>query len=826
MKSMKKCVVTKEKISKSIKLDKRRDRRRSSAGMFYTSSAGAVTSLILIATLSFLSSAFLNITGLAGANTYADSISMTVSTDNLTINMAPMSSSGEFAKSANMNIAVSTTSSSGYNLSIASSTGNTNLTSGSNSITSISSAISESTFSSSSTYNNQWGYKPSNLYNSSTEQIVTNTDFRPLPGTAGEIIAKTKCANGTSPCTNPVDNYTLSIGTRTTNTTPEGNYVSDTFIIAAVTNKGVITCDSSKLCVQYDGNGLSYPGTSSQDPRTVNNVNYNSTTTSQTITKYAHTPNVSDAGEASGTYSSSMDTTDTVTIDGAASLNVTIYYDAESTSYDWVSVYQSPFDISNNNDATVSTITGNLSGKLSGRKSGRTKTYSSWYTKSYTVSGDTVKFHFISDSSSNYYGYYAIITGTSTVYERSVSSGEYATPTGTNSVFHGWSTSQTTPGSGLPSDVEYANESEILTKMPGDEGETKTLYAVWQQGYPITFTYDSNVTKIDVLDASGATVGTITSSGQSLVLAQGDTYTIKPVHATGYATNTITKTSGAGTISGKQFTVGAGSATLSVTSKLWDGTMQSFDCSILANIGDTTNARDTRDNEVYLIGKLADGKCWMLDNLRLDLRNSTVLNNTTESNTNASTTTLNYLKNGGGSTSDRYPTAKINNVPWTSSSQNYYSIPMTISTYKDQTTKSYGEGSGKIGVYYNYCAASAGNYCFGDGTKAGSPSGNATEDICPKGWRMPTGGSSSEYQALYTAYSSDVTSFLNALSTPLSGYFYSGSADSQGTFGDFWSSTYYFANYMYELYVDSYSVKPSGSNYRNRGYSVRCLLSS
>ena len=249
--------------------------------------------------------------------------------------------------------------------------------------------------------------------------------------------------------------------------------------------------------------------------------------------------------------------------------------------------------------------------------------------------------------------------------------------------------------------------------------------------------------------------------------------------------------------------------------------MTSSDCTTTA-----TTVYDNRDEEPYLVQRLADGKCWMLDNLRLDLRNSTVLNNTTESNTNASTTTLNYLKNGGGSTSDRYPTAKINNVPWTSSDQNYFSIPMTISTYKDQTITSYGEGSGKIGVYYNYCAASAGNYCFGDGTDKGSPSGNATEDICPKGWRMPTGDDSGEYQALYTAYSSDATSFRNALSTPLSGYFRSDSAHDQGTDGYFWSSTYSGTGDMYRLRVNSSNVHPSNNDDRYRGLSVRCLLGS
>ena len=251
-------------------------------------------------------------------------------------------------------------------------------------------------------------------------------------------------------------------------------------------------------------------------------------------------------------------------------------------------------------------------------------------------------------------------------------------------------------------------------------------------------------------------------------------------------------------------------------------------CSSLA-VGDTDQVYDTRDNEVYLVGKLADNKCWMLDNLRLDLGNTTVLNNTTASNTNASATSLNYMKNGGGTTSDKYPTAKINNVAWTSSSQNYYSIPMTVSSGNGWTKDTvasvkYGSGSGKIGVYYNYCAASAGSYCYGNGKSEGTSSGNAEEDICPAGWRMPTGGSSGEYQALYTAYSSDATNLKTALSTPLSGSFYDGSASVQGSSGYFWSSARSNDGSMYYLGVYSSDVFPHSGGSRNFGNSVRCLL--
>ena len=256
-------------------------------------------------------------------------------------------------------------------------------------------------------------------------------------------------------------------------------------------------------------------------------------------------------------------------------------------------------------------------------------------------------------------------------------------------------------------------------------------------------------------------------------------------------------------------------------------TMAIADCPTAAPLEVT----DARDGETYKVQQLADGNCWMLDNLRLDLTDSDVLNNTTASNTNASATSLGYLKNGGGTTSDQYPTAPLNNETWSSSSQNFYSVPMTISTYKDQTTTSYGNGSGKIGIYYNYCAASAGSYCYGNGTSAGTSSGNATEDLCPAGWRMPTGGSSGEYNSLYGYYNTTQTATNTAslqynLSTPRSGYFYSGSAVNQGSNGYFWSSTRYNDTSMYYLRVDSSSVYPAIDYSRLVGISLRCLLDS
>ena len=755
-------------------------------------------------------------------STYAtDSITLNIDTNNLAINLIPSSSAGDFAKSNNMNISVSTTSTSGYTLGIASSTGSTDLTNQSDNtakITSLTSPISESDFSNSSNtqYNNKWGYKPSQyttLDSGGHPTIHPNTNFRPLPGTTPEIIAKTECANGTAPCTNPTDTYTISIGARANNQTKPGSYNSDTFIITAVTNKSIIECDSSKLCVQYNGNGLTFPETDAQLPRSVNNVNYNSTTTQAQVTKYSHTPNVNDAGTQDGDYPHSANLNDVVTIDGASSVHVSLKYGSEN-NYDW-----SAFWPGNYPDYTAAS---NYSSgvKCGGNTTGRYMGGPATVECDVNISDNSITFAFKSDGSDvggGGFGYYAIITGTGTVLERTLSSGEYAEPNGTNSIFHGWSTTQTTAGGGLPSDVEYADESEVKTKIPGDEGEAKTLYAVWQQGQAIAFTMDSNVSSIAVLNSDGTTAGTITASGQSLVLAQGNTYTIKPTHATGYSTNAITKTTGAGTLSGKSFTVGAGSATLNVTSKPLSP-IQNFNCSSLAT-GATEEVYDKRDNKTYMIGKLADSKCWMLDNLALNpvtLTYDQLYGTGSDAGkmTNASNTTLGYLKNGGGS-------SPYTNVAVSSSlSTDYFDRPLIDADSIDVVPSgapSGGAGSNKVGVYYNYCAASAGSYCYA----IGAGTGNASEDLCPAGWRMPTDGSSGEYQALYTAYSSDATNFKNALSTPLSGIFYDGSAHNQGYRGSFWSSTYYDSYNMYRLNIDPYYVDPSSNTTRLYGIPLR-----
>jgi uncharacterized protein (TIGR02145 family) len=210
---------------------------------------------------------------------------------------------------------------------------------------------------------------------------------------------------------------------------------------------------------------------------------------------------------------------------------------------------------------------------------------------------------------------------------------------------------------------------------------------------------------------------------------------------------------------------------------------------------------DSRDGSEYTIGKLADGNYWMLDNLALGSDTDMTLTNA-DTNMTADSWTL---QAGVTSGLNVYNSAKIN----------------VVSKDTTQPLAMGQSGNGKVGVYYNYCAATVGTYCYPSGSGTGDA--NPNNDICPKNWRMPTGGSSGEYQALRNEYNSD-GAFAAALKTPLSGYFRNGSATSQGSYGYFWSSTLYDGDGMYILDVRTSSVKPLIGTNRNLGMSVRCLF--
>ena len=237
MKFMKKWQTTQTKI----KLAK----RRSSADRLFTSSSvSAVTSLILIAVLSFLSSVFLSVFGLTGANqVYATTSSLTISiTDSVALNIVSTSSDGNFATSdtSTNNISVTTTNGTGYQLGIKASTNNSNAlinsSDSSKTIPSITASISESTYSSSSSYNNTWGYRPSKLNSSS------NSNYLQAPTSSSTITTLDK-TSASNPST--ANTYNLAIGARVNSSTTPGSY-SNTFVLTVVANPAIYSITYNK----------------------------------------------------------------------------------------------------------------------------------------------------------------------------------------------------------------------------------------------------------------------------------------------------------------------------------------------------------------------------------------------------------------------------------------------------------------------------------------------------------------------------------------------------------------------------------------------------
>ena len=121
--------------------------------------------------------------------------------------------------------------------------------------------------------------------------------------------------------------------------------------------------------------------------------------------KVDFTPNLFDNGKTPPTaksyYADSANYNHVIKMPGATKLTLTIYYATESDRYDWLCVFQGEQPTKTANDYSSS-----LTGKIGG---GGALISSYTNTKTVTVNGDSCTICFISDSSSNSYGYYAVI---------------------------------------------------------------------------------------------------------------------------------------------------------------------------------------------------------------------------------------------------------------------------------------------------------------------------------------------------------------------------------------------------------------------------------
>ena len=280
----------------------------------------------------------------------------------------------------------------------------------------------------------------------------------------------------------------------------------------------------------------------------------------------------------------------------------------------------------------------------------------------------------------------------------------------------------------------------------------------------------------------------------------------------------------------------------------WDG------CSSLAQ-GSTTALTDERDGNTYAIAKLKDGKCWTIENLRLE---NTASHNTDGSFAQGYNSSFIGLANpeyanfyyGSTNANSLYSTNGVTDATIAGDYQGYrFPRYSNINTQYRQSNSNYSASNNtySYGNYYTWHAVIADTTHY-------STENQSIENtsLCPKGWRLPKGGSSSnatnsDFWNLgvsimgfappnnyyyYSETNADGDTASKAFRKYPNNFVYSGSYDSsvatsRNLYGYYWSSTVRNQEYSYMLYLYYSSIDPGTDSYnKSIGYSIRCMLDS
>ena len=313
----------------------------------------------------------------------------------------------------------------------------------------------------------------------------------------------------------------------------------------------------------------------------------------------------------------------------------------------------------------------------------------------------------------------------------------------------------------------------------------------------LTVSYGMGVSNIQV---DGVTI----PDGGTIKLEEGFSCLIAMTPSAGYRFDSWSAQSGVIDSASSQmivYTVGSSDTTITANTSYVATEMQNLSSSNCTTTA--SHVRDNRDNHVYTVQRLADGKCWMMENL--DLGRTELTTDLTSSNTNLTNTVT-------ASTFDSWKK--------TSGSGSWTAGEYISAEGMDATSRT------PYGTLYNYCAISAGTIC----STNGGNNDNVASDLCPSGWRLPTGGSSGEFKALYDQTDYNTNAKMRApiasggAAFTLAGYFVS-TPSGQGSNGYCWSSTRYDGSGVYVLYLhNNNGGSPTYNNNRSYGLSARCVL--
>ena len=257
--------------------------------------------------------------------------------------------------------------------------------------------------------------------------------------------------------------------------------------------------------------------------------------------------------------------------------------------------------------------------------------------------------------------------------------------------------------------------------------------------------------------------------------------------------------------------------------------MQDFTMGMCDNLDlhDTKTLIDARDNEKYTVAKLKDGKCWMTQSLRLQLKTNKPL---TVTDSDVSTDW----------TPTRDTETSLDGV-WNADGEG----ENTVRSYIDLTKQDNG-------VYYTQNAATAGTLA-----KTSVSGETALDSVCPKGWRLPRSNpapeaDSSDTYLLVKNYTSDNnkgTGIINEIESivfhggnsfldnaiPGVGFHGARNGDAEamngyGTKAYFWTANAFIYNinnstlgFNFAMLSSNNYIKPNNTGKRINGQQIRCI---
>jgi uncharacterized repeat protein (TIGR02543 family) len=665
------------------------------------------------------------------------------------------SATGTFRESDSADFSVTTNNYSGYTLSIHAAVDDedySKLVNGNSVLNSISSASSASGFN-----NGNWGYKPSKL------NSAANDSFQPAPTYEGTTLDTTAQAN------NEANTYGISIGAKANYGLAAGKY-SNTFVITAVANPVGYSITYNK---NTEDTVTNMPSNQTGDA-SAQSIEISSTTPSRSGYTFVDwcdgtTTTTSSVDSCTGTVYHPGDDYDT---DQTAQNNLvlkamwqqqvasgyTINFDANNGTGS-MNPQVIPYGESDNLDANTFTRTNYVFDGWNTASDGNGTDYAdeasftapvddtggssiTLYAKWRAAVYDTIIFDgngADGGSMSNQ----QIMQGTSA----DLTTNAY---TKTGYGFNGWSTTTDDLGQG------YGDEDKYYAADTGT-ANTVTLYAKWVQ--PVCIENCDSQDQNERVYESGITIQRAyemaytqhqmgmyeeTQNGNGIYEQVDSWDPINPEQYKGYDVRYA--------MQDIKLTYNNGDTDISV-------------CNLVTVIGDQYQALDVRDNKLYYIAKLADGRCWMTQNLDLDLVHTandadalythdntdlgwTTNNSDAKWNPTRSTISLNGATSGvvsnwvsdkvgpvSGDAGDRYIPASWNGDYWSGDFVDsvYTSLSDCVTnstTHSKEDCKHYHNGN-----YYNFAAAVAENDLTE--SKYGVKHTQVENSICPAGWRLP-----------------------------------------------------------------------------------------